>query len=41
MKGAKVVMHTAALLRAEVNAMKKWRERKRKKRIQKCGVLTV
>jgi len=46
-KGANVVMHTAALLRAEVkelqaaNAMKKRRQRKRKKRIQESGVLTV
>jgi hypothetical protein len=46
-KGATTVMHTAVLLKAEVkelqvaNAMKKQRQRKRKKRIQEAGVLTV
>ena len=46
-KGTTTVMHTVVLLREEVkelqaaNVMKKWRQRKRKKRIQEAGVLTV
>jgi len=46
-KGATQMMHTAALLRAEVkelqaaNAMKKRRQKKVKKRLQESGVLTV
>jgi hypothetical protein len=46
-KGATTVMHAAVLLRDEVkelqaaNAMKKRRQKRRKKRIQEAGVLTV
>ena len=46
-KGAVTVMHVAVLLREEVkelqaaNAMKKQRQKRRRKRIQEAGVLTV
>ena len=46
-KGATTVMHAAVLLREEVkelqaaNAMKKQRQKRRRKRIQEAGVLTV
>jgi len=46
-KGATQMMHTAALLRAEVkelqaaNVMKKRRQKKVKKHLQESGVLTV
>ena len=46
-KGATTVMHTAVLLQEEVkelqaaNVMKKRRQKRKKKRIQEAGVLTV